>query len=576
MKTVRPAVPCIVFCSALIAAVGVALVLQAGSGVFSQQTVATRQDSKSAEEVTSDSLDTFELVRALDDENTDVRLSAIRTLTAMGPDAKPATLSLIHALEDENAEIRDSAVKALAVIDAEVSVAVPHLKYCLKDERPYVRRAAADALGAIGPESKAVVPDLVQILTDEDKLARHSAIAALAEIGRNAMVALPALNEAMKSEDSLIRVFAARAIFRLGKTDDALPVLVEGLQDEDLDVRRSAVETLAEIGPDAGSAVSALSEAMKREDSLIRVLAARAIFRLGKTDDALRVLVEGLQNEDLDVRRSAVKTLAEIGPEAGSAVPALSEALGTELHDLVVNALTRICSDNKVIDLLLREGLQSDDASIRILNARGLIIAGQTEVAVPALIKELHDERFGYIAAHGLGEAGSTAMPAVPALAEMLDHADEQTSEYFAAIRALTAIAQDLQDEMAGMSVRGLNEAIAILTPVESIPLSRAYVSPPAVPAVGRCLEAMRAERASRLWYRIEKFTEGAVLYCRDQRWPWVVIAYAGLFLLCYASLFVWPIGLLRINEFLWQLPTQITLKWPFEMTISYVPHISM
>jgi len=125
------------------------------------------------------------LAQALQDENYDVRRSAVKALGKIGSDV--AIPALIQALQDENYNVRRSAVKALGKIGSDV--AIPALIQALQDEKHNVRRSAAEALGKIGSET--AIQALIQVLQDENYNVRRSATEALGKIGSDA--AVPAL-----------------------------------------------------------------------------------------------------------------------------------------------------------------------------------------------------------------------------------------------------------------------------------------------------------------------------------------------------------------------------------------------
>ena len=113
-----------------------------------------------------------------------------------------------------------------------------------------------------------------------------------------------------------------RALGQLGRQSEAVvPMLVELLDDQNRGVRAKAALTLAEIGPQAKAAVPALLETLKRDpDSFIAV----SLRRLDPdADTVVPTLVEMLRNENPEVRIAAANVLAEFGPQAKAAAPAL-------------------------------------------------------------------------------------------------------------------------------------------------------------------------------------------------------------------------------------------------------------
>jgi HEAT repeat protein len=136
-------------------------------------------------------------VNQFKDKDPAIRQEAIRALGQIGPDA---VLPLCKALEDPNSNVRMSAADALGRIGEDAKGAVAALNEALKDPDRNVRRHAAFALGIIDPADKSVVPALIESLKDRDLEVRRLAAVALGRFGREAMSAVPALNEAIKFE----------------------------------------------------------------------------------------------------------------------------------------------------------------------------------------------------------------------------------------------------------------------------------------------------------------------------------------------------------------------------------------
>jgi HEAT repeat protein len=72
-----------------------------------------------------------------------------------------------------------------------------------------------------------------------------------------------------------------------------------------------------------------LVNALKANDEAARIVAAELLGEQGQMqpDQAVPALAEALKDSSANVRVTAVKALAQIGPEARSAVPALKKAL---------------------------------------------------------------------------------------------------------------------------------------------------------------------------------------------------------------------------------------------------------
>jgi len=239
--------------------------------------------------------------------------------------------TLIQALMDESVRVREAAADALAESGPQAVDAVPALLQALKnEERDWaLRQAASDALGAIGSEA---VPALIEALADEDEQVRRAAAGALRDMGPQAGDAIPALIQTLRDKD--VSMDAASALGEIGP--QAIPALVEAVDDRDAQVRRGAILALGFIGPEAKEAAPLIIQALEGDaEWLVRSGAANALGWI-KPDasEAVPALVQALEDESEYVRSAAADALGEFGAQARDAIPALIEALGDEYSGL--------------------------------------------------------------------------------------------------------------------------------------------------------------------------------------------------------------------------------------------------
>ncbi len=187
-------------------------------------------------------------------------------------------------LDDEHENTALNAAYRLARIG---TPAIPTLSNFLDDESESVRRNAAYGLSAIGAPA---VPGLVERLGHD----AAQAVQILADIGGGAEEAVPRLVDTLEDEDPEVRRWSAEA---LGNVALAEPAVVSGLKkqmkDTDGDVRRTAALALARLGPAAESAVPELSDGLSDDNRYARGNAAEALRRIG-TPAALNALIPAL------------------------------------------------------------------------------------------------------------------------------------------------------------------------------------------------------------------------------------------------------------------------------------------
>jgi uncharacterized sulfatase len=150
-----------------------------------------------------------------------------------------------------------------------------------KDDKKYPQErilAAALACQAAGD----VVPKLRELLRDEDSAVRWWAATGLGVRGAKAPAAVEALRRALADPSAVVRVAAADGLRRLGRAEEALPVLTKALRDEDEWVRHAAVVALDEMGPAARPALAALRTATKDGNGFVVRVARHAVKELGE------------------------------------------------------------------------------------------------------------------------------------------------------------------------------------------------------------------------------------------------------------------------------------------------------
>ncbi|PWU01800.1 MAG: hypothetical protein C5B51_22015 [Terriglobia bacterium] len=225
----------------------------------------------------------------------------------------------------------------------------------------------------------------------------------------------------LRSSEPVDRKHAAQELRKIGRA--AHPALIEACKDPELNVRTTAIETLAKIGASTEPIVLALLEALNDSEQIVRSSAAAS---LGDLEPAAEFVVSALTktlevDPDAGVRASCADALRKLGPAAGRAVPALVTALMKDsdpnVRRISADALARIGA--AAVPGLIK-ALGNRKSHLRTSAAETLAKIGQA--AIPHLIAGLSDSNSWVrrSAAHSLGRMGPTAKPAVPALIEGL------------------------------------------------------------------------------------------------------------------------------------------------------------
>jgi len=284
-----------------------------------------------------------QLIESLKDDSSFIRECTVENLGEIGPAAKEAVPALIKMLRDEDQKVVTATREALVKIG---KPAIPALMKLLQSRSKYrhiLIDAAAVVLGKIGPAAKEAVPALIRKLRDRDRDVVVAAAEALVKIGKPA---IPALIKVVQSErlDEIERIYAARALGNVGPAaKKAIPILIkvfeEGGDVWDCRGREAFIEALGKIvSTENKNVVSVLIKALlKDEDMFVRRAAVKALVNIGPAaKKAVPALMETLiyvdaydPNDKLkaEIRMNAAIALGKIGPAAKKAVPALIKAL---------------------------------------------------------------------------------------------------------------------------------------------------------------------------------------------------------------------------------------------------------
>lgn len=221
------------------------------------------------------------------------------------------------ALGDEDARIRLTAVRSLW--PSEQPALVPKLFELLdQDENNDVRAQAAAALGRfvyLGEVGK--IPEVTlkkieerlmdAVSSDEDELVQRRALESLGYSSRSEIPDL--IEEAYESDDD---EWIASALFAMGRSADDrwAPLVIERLDDSNVEVSREAAKAAGEL--ELGEALPRLVDLLQDEDSELRLAAAWSLSQIGGNgaSDALEEMLERTEDEDeIDLIENAIENL---------------------------------------------------------------------------------------------------------------------------------------------------------------------------------------------------------------------------------------------------------------------------
>jgi HEAT repeat protein len=318
-------------------------------------------------------------LKDLDDQHPGLKNdAAVEAVRHIGRDSVP---EIIRLLESRDSSLKQRFLKWLNDYQLVKSVYTPVLEN---------HHRAVLACNVIGPNARLAIPALIALLNDG--YARGYVGAALGRIGPEAVVPLIG---SLTNSDSLVRMEVVNSLVHFRSNSPiVVPVLIKCLQDGSPPVRGLAAHSLGMIGQEPEIAIPALVAMLDNEkDQQAHWNACLACLAIGQfkrqAQSARTPLFAALQDSDPSVRATAAIALARIEPDNGSTV-------------------------DKVMPFLIEDltGLQGSNVKYPL--------------------------NFQYPAIEALGECGSHARPAVPALLECLKTAQPYVRE--AAAKSLKAI----------------------------------------------------------------------------------------------------------------------------------------
>lgn len=379
--------------------------------------------------VECDADEVSDLIERLQSDEPKVRYEAAISLQKLGAKAEPAIESLVSRLDDGGTAgyfiipyyyIRDAAGGALVQIG---KPAVPALIRALDHMDPNARGVAAEALGELGPVAKDALSPLINLCrSDDDKWVRWFAVTSIAKIATDPVDVVPVLKQIVRnhSEDVLVRTAALAAACNVDpNATNILPLLVEGLRDDDGNIVASAAGILGRFGDKAKAAVPVLIATLST-DKLQSVSFADVSFRV-------------------PVRTDIVRALKSIGPAAEAAVPRLMEIMTSDddgrTRIEAAAALARIVPEtpegkqgfSALVSIVRDEESYLQESAVELLGDIGGPKSVDVLIDVLKVERRSDDESLERSVINALGEVGPAAASAVPVLRDLLK--DEDQSE---------------------------------------------------------------------------------------------------------------------------------------------------
>jgi HEAT repeat protein len=308
-------------------------------------------------------IDSARLLQALIQlfKNPNAYRSASASLVLIGKQALPWLKNVLapsQSIQEDDPDCiyrREAALAMGYIGDPEV---IAYLENALIADDVEVMMAAAESLGKIGGDQAVNV--LLSHLGHPSTAVRKTVVDALY---RNDSILKDPLFNLLESPDPLVKESAIRLLpaSKLVKTyhDTVVPLLLEAAGEANINIRRTAIETLPFF--DDPQIPSAIAEALQEREPDLRAAAVRSLGSL-EPGFALPLLYSALEDPDLWVRMHACRSIAKFGKEeslvyilslVNDEMPpiraAAAEALGGFDGEKVIDPLKKLLVDEEPV-----------------------------------------------------------------------------------------------------------------------------------------------------------------------------------------------------------------------------------
>ncbi|MFH0807259.1 MAG: HEAT repeat domain-containing protein [Elusimicrobiota bacterium] len=294
------------------------------SGISSQS-----KDMPSATEQFFRIYDINLLKRALNSKNIFVKKAAIERLGEIG-DSKLTRLFVKMFDEETDIQMKASIVTALCRVGD--SANVPKIREALKHSDPVIRISAALALGE--KSDLASLEYIIQMLNDKDESVRVNVCEALRKFNNSTVVA--PLREALKDPSPKVRVAALSSLCKIGGVK-FIGLVTGALADpapEVKDTARKLVNSLmCELTMDR------ILYDIRMGEKPVKIELMRIVAE-AQEKTAMNAVMINLYDKDIDVKLSAIETLAKIGNK--KIVPAIKSMQKREKNKKIKEALIKL------------------------------------------------------------------------------------------------------------------------------------------------------------------------------------------------------------------------------------------
>ena len=373
--------------------------------------------------------------------------------TALGKHAAPIRLGLETAIRNTTGNDRLLAAVALLALVDEDKAAVDRVVDELRCPDARRRQEACDWVGHIRLSQRPLVTALAAATTDKELKVRCAAAIALLQIGPKAASAVPAVLAYLKSGEATtdevlketrlapmvmgiptINAECSAIGRNLADLKPAVTAVIELLEAGSANKRQIVFACLARLGPDAGTAVTAIEPYLRDQDMERRLTAAATILCINPDHaGATAELVGFIKSVDATLPARAIEVCGDIAPKTKPLVPLLIESLKDDAESTRLSAAQALGKMGSLAEpaiprlaaLLISK--RSDDTDMRVQYTAACALVGIGKEGLTALLDHLAKpsttiHSSGYGAMHlALAECKQDSTTVVPVLICVLD-----------------------------------------------------------------------------------------------------------------------------------------------------------
>ena len=271
-------------------------------------------------------------------------------------------------------------------------------------------------------------PDEFVSLFESDKLESHrDVILDLVDL-LSTKLAVIFIERVIGDSNSRIRVRGLQAAYRM-RIDSLNSQLVDILAstEEEFEVRKWIVHILGSTDPASYGRVLRRIARDEREDVNLRKEAVFALTRV-RSDETLGTLCALLGDSSTEMRESGAWALSNISaPESFNCLLAALEDESEKVRDWAIRGL-RDMDDSRALQGLADTIMKvPPNEQVRMIR---LIVERRSEIILRAITQLLGSEDVEVLRVASWAVGVSPYPPAVPALRDLIDHADEQVRYY--------------------------------------------------------------------------------------------------------------------------------------------------